>query len=184
MEAFFDELAERKRIPGAATAAVMTAAMAAALVSRGAVYSAASWPEAASAEAQADALRARALSLRAPLEETFRRALMELDEPSEEDPERRNFQLGQALERAIEPLLTLAEVAADIADLAAQVAERGAQELQPDLAGAAALAESAARTAAVLAAANLGAPPGDERVRRAERSAESAKLSVGRAVAV
>lgn len=181
MEAFLDELAERKRIPGAATAAVVTAAMAASLVSRGARYSTASWPDAGSATAQAEALRARALALRAPLEETFGRALTELDEPSHEDPDRRNFQLGRALEQAIEPLLKLAETAADIADLAAQVAERGVQELRADLAGGAALAESAARTAAVLAASNLGAAPGDERVRRAERAAESAAAAVQRA---
>jgi formiminotetrahydrofolate cyclodeaminase len=181
VEAFLEELAERKRVPGAATAAVMTAAMAAALVARGARYSTASWGEADAAVAQADALRARALALRGTLEETFGRALAELDEPREEDPDRRNFQLGRALEQAIQPLLALAEVAADIADLAAQVAERGAQELRPDLAGAAALAESAARTAAVLAASNLGAPRGDERVWRAERSAGAAAEAVVRA---
>ncbi len=183
MEAFLDELAERKRVPGAGTAAAFTAAMGAALVARGARYSGAVWREAEAAAAQAEALRARILALREPLERTFAEALADLDEPRDPDPDRRNFALGRALERAMEPLLKLAEAAADVADLAAEVAERGAQELRPDVEGGAALAESAARTAAVLVASNLGAGPGDERVARAEHSAATAAAAVRRATA-
>jgi formiminotetrahydrofolate cyclodeaminase len=181
VEAFLDELAARQRIPGAGTAAAMTAAMGAALVARAARYSGASWPGAEAAAAQAEALRARVLALRPELEETFGRALRELDEPRDADPDRRNFALGQALEHSVEPLLKLSEVSADVANLAADVAERGTQELRADVAAGAALAESAARTAAVLVAANLGAAPGDERLARAEFAATSSRSAVRRA---
>ena len=182
MDAFLEELAARQRIPGAGTAAALTAAMAAALVTRGARYSGASWPRAEAAAAQAETLRARVLALRRTLEETFASALRELDEPRDADPDRRNFALGQALEHSVEPLLALSEVAADVANLAADVAELGAQELRPDVAAGAALAESAARTAAVLVAANLGAATGDVRLTRAEQAATSAASAVRRAV--
>lgn len=181
MEAFLDELAARTRVPGASTAGVVAVAMAAALAARGARYSGAGWPEADAAAAQAEALRSRVLALRAPIEETFERALTQLDEPRDVDPDRRNFALGRALEQSVEPLLTLAETAADVAELAASVAERGAQELRADVAGGAALAEGAARTAALLVAANLGTGPGDARVARAERAAAAAEAAARRA---
>ena len=184
MEAFLDELAARQRIPGAGTAAAVTAAMGAALVIRGARYSGASWPGADAAAAQAETLRARVLGLRPELEETFASALRALDEPRDPDPARRNFALGQALQHSVEPLLKLSEVSADVASLAADVAERGAQELRADVAAGAALAESAARTAAVLVAANLGAAAGDERLARAESAATTAGNAVRRASAV
>jgi formiminotetrahydrofolate cyclodeaminase len=148
---------------------------------RAARYSGSSWPAADAAVAQAETLRARVLDLRPELEETFASALRELDEPREPDPDRRNFALGMALEHSVEPLLKLSEVSADVANLAADVAERGAQELRPDVIAGAALAESAARTAAVLVAANLGAAAGDERLARAEHAAASAGKAVLRA---
>jgi formiminotetrahydrofolate cyclodeaminase len=181
VEAFLDELAARQRIPGAGTAAAMTAAMGAALVTRAARYSGASWPGADAAEAQAETLRERVLGLRPELEATFADALRALDEPRDADPDRRNFALGVALESSVEPLVKLSEVSADVAALAADVAERGAQELRPDVTAGATLAESAARTAAVLVAANLGAAAGDERLARAEHAAESAGRAVRRA---
>lgn len=182
MEAFLEELAARQRLPGAGTAAVMTAAMGAALVLRGARYSGATWPSADAAAAQAETLSLRVLALRGELEESFAGALRELEEPREPDPDRRNYDLGRALEDSVEPLLRLSEVAADIAALAADVAGLGAQELRADVAAGAALAESAARTAALLVAANLGAAPGDERLSRAAQAAASATDAVRRSV--
>ncbi len=181
MEAFLEQLSMRTRVPGASTAAVVSAAMAAALVARGARYSGASWPDAEATAAQAEALRARALELRGPLEATFERALSALDEPRDPDPDRRNFALGRALEHAVEPLLRLAETAADVAELAAGVAEWGAQELHADVASAAALAEAAARMAGLLVATNLVTRPGDDRIVRAEKAVAAAGAAAARA---
>ncbi len=177
-----EELAERRRVPGAGSLAALVTAAAAAVVARGARYSAA-WPDAEGVVAQAETLRARTAPLAALDAERFDEALAALGEPEEPDAERRNWQLGRALEEAAGIPLRIVEAAADVAELAAVVAERGSLELRPDVAAAAALAEAGARMGAHLVAINLGAGPDDERVRRADRLVEAARDAARRALA-
>jgi len=183
-ETFLDELAARSRIPAGGAAAAAAVAMAAALAAKGARFSVGSWPEAEGAVAQAQALRLRVAGLATKNEGSYAQALGALGEPREEDPARRDWQLGRALAAATEVLLELAEAGAAVAELAATVAELGEQELRPDMAVAAALAEAGTRAAAHLVAVNLGIVEDDPRVPRAKQLAQSAAEAARTAAAL
>ena len=88
--------------------------------------------------------------------------------------ERRDFALGRAYARAAEPPLQIARAAADVAELAVVVARNGDPAFHADAVTAALLAAAAASSAAELVGVNLTASARDERVREAERLAESA----------
>ena len=178
-----DVLADRRRSPGAGSVAALATCAAAAVVTRAARYSSATWPAAEGAAAQGEALRRRTAPLAALDADALGKALDALDEPRDPDPERRNWQLGRALRDAADVPLQIAEAAADVAALAADVAALGNPELRPDVAAAAALAEAGARMSAHLVAVNLGAGPGDARVRRAEALAAFASDRARRALA-
>jgi len=178
-----DTLADRRRAPGAGSVAAVATAAAAALVARGARYSSATWPEAGGAAAQAEALRRRAAPLALADARAFAKAVEALDEPRDEDPDRRDWNLGRALATSTEAPLAIAEVAADVASLAAEVADRGNPDLRPDVASAAALAAAGAEMSAHLVAVNLGAPPDDPRVQRAQTLAQTAAKAARSALA-
>jgi formiminotetrahydrofolate cyclodeaminase len=179
-----DVFARRQRVPGAGSLAALAVAAAAGVVARGARYSKDAWPEAGAAAAQADALRARATPLAGQDAEAFGRAIEALDEPQDVDTDRRNWTLGRALAGAADVLLQIAAAGADTAVLAAEVAEHGSPELRPDVSSAAVLAEAGARMAAHLVAVNLGASPGDDRIRIAETLCRAAAEASARALAV
>lgn len=180
--ALLDLLARRGPGPAVGSAAALVAATAAALVAKAARTSTAVWEDALGAAAQAEALRSRTSPLAQADADAYAAAVERLDEPRDPDPDRRDFQLGRALDAAAVVPMRIAAAAADIAVLAAEVAERGNPNLRPDATGAALLAEAAARTAAHLVEVNLAVGPDDPRVREANAHAETAAAAARRAL--
>ena len=106
--------------------------------------------------------------------EEYEAALQAREDDGGEAGERRDFALGRAYARAAEPPLQIARAAADVAELAVVVARNGDPAFHADAVTAALLAAAAASSAAELVGVNLTASARDERVREAERLAESA----------
>ena len=131
------------------------------------------WPDSTGIAAQAESLRDRAAPLAQATAEEYEAALQAREDEGEAG-ERRDFALGRAYARAAEPPLQIARAAADVAELAVVVARNGDPAFHADAVIAALLAAAAASSAAELVAVNLTASARDERVREAERLAESA----------
>ncbi len=91
--------------------------------------------------------------------------------------ERRDFQLGEVLDRASAIPLEIAEACADVAALAGQLAETGEDDSRPDAAVAAVLAAAAAQAAVRLVEVNLAVGSDDARVTRARAAAHSAAFA-------
>lgn len=147
--------------------------MAAALLEMAARTSA-GWSDAAGAVAQAQSLRRRVAPLAAEDARVYEAALAAMKAPSGSTPDERDRAIEDALARAAEIPLQIAEAAADAAALAATVAERGDERVRGDAAAAAVLAAASARAAANLVAINLAAAADDARVTRARKIAEDA----------
>jgi formiminotetrahydrofolate cyclodeaminase len=152
-------------VPASGWVAGVSAALAASLVAKVAARSE-GWSDAAGARAQALDLRDRLLALAAQDSKAYERALTAL--------ERRDSGLAQALAKAAEVPLELAETAADTALLAADAAERADGAARADAAAAACLAAGTARAAARLVEVNLSSGADDEWVARAKRAADAA----------
>jgi formiminotetrahydrofolate cyclodeaminase len=163
IEDLLDAIAAQEPAPGGGSVAALVGAMAAALCAKVARFS-----DAGGALAQAEALRRRLAALAPEDAEAFVAALDQLRE------RRDDFDLGRALAEAAAVPLRIAEACADVAELAAALAETGKADLQPDARAASVLAAAAARSAALLVEANLGAAPGDERIARARLLADDA----------
>ena len=170
---FLDDVAARGRTPGGGSAAALVTALAAALLAKIARTSTA-WPESRGIAAQAESLRDRAAPLAQADAEEYEAALQAREDDGGEAGERRDFALGRAYARAAEPPLQIARAAADVAELAVVVARNGDPAFHADAVTAALLAAAAASSAAELVGVNLTASARDERVREAERLAESA----------
>jgi formiminotetrahydrofolate cyclodeaminase len=179
---FVEDIAERTPTPGGGSVAAVIVGMAAALVEMGARFSD-DWPEANGIVAQAAALRARVIPLAQADAEAYADALAALRLPKDQDPERRDFELGRALSRAADVPLEIAEVAADVAELAARVVELGNPNLRGDAATGAALAAAGARAAANLVTINLGMTANDARLERARRLVDASSAATARALA-
>jgi formiminotetrahydrofolate cyclodeaminase len=162
---FLDELAAESPGPAAGSAAALATAMAAALVVMAARRSSGTWPDAAGVAAQASALRSRCVDLARADAVAFATAAAALE---------RRIELEEPLRRSVDPLLGIADAAADVARLAAYAAPRCDGLVRADAASAAALAESAARVARLLIATNLAVTAGDERLVHAERAVADA----------
>jgi formiminotetrahydrofolate cyclodeaminase len=175
IDPLLDAIGARTASPGIGSAAALVGAIAAAVCTKSARFA---FDEGAAA--QAEHLRLRLTRLAHEDADAFHLALQHLDEPRDPDPDRRDWELGQSLAAAAEVPLRIAESCVDVAALAADLAQRGKAEIQPDAAGAAVLAEAAARVCAHLVSVNLGATPTDERVRRAESFAAAAGEQVAR----
>jgi formiminotetrahydrofolate cyclodeaminase len=160
-----DELAAETPGLASGSAAALTVAMAASLVTMAARRSRDGWPEAAGVAAQSLVLRARCVELARSVAGVFAAAAAALEAGSE---------IEEPLRRAIDPLLAIADAAADVARLAAFTAPRCEGLMRADAVAAAALAEGAARVATMLVAANLAVQPGDDRLAWAERASEAA----------
>jgi formiminotetrahydrofolate cyclodeaminase len=171
---FLDDVAAAGRTPGGGSVAALVTALAAALLAKIARTSTA-WPESRGIAAQAESLRDRAAPLAQADAEEYEAALQAReDEGGGEAGERRDFALGRAYARAAEPPLQIVRAAADVAELAVVVARNGDPAFHADAVTAALLAAAAASSAAELVGVNLTASARDERVREAERLAESA----------
>jgi formiminotetrahydrofolate cyclodeaminase len=167
-----DDVAARGRTPGGGSVAALVTALAAALLAKIARTSTA-WPDSRGVAAQAESLRDRAAPLAQATAEEYEAALQAREDEGESG-ERRDFALGRAYARAAEPPLQIARAAADVAELAVVVARNGDPAFHADAVIAALLAAGAACSAAELVGVNLTASARDERVREAERLAESA----------
>jgi formiminotetrahydrofolate cyclodeaminase len=180
LTALLEELAAPREAPGAGSALAAALAAAAAVVQMAARLSAESWTDAPGVAAQAESLRERAARLVDEDAEVYRRALEARAAPPDKQ-ERRDFALGRATAAAAEPLLQLARLAGDLAELCSAVAARCEPGVHADVAAAAALAVGVARGARELVAVNLTAAPGDERVVETEQLADAAETAARRA---
>lgn len=175
-----EDIAGPAPAPGAGAVAGLVTAMAAALIASAARRSP-DWPEARGVAAQAEALRGRAEKLAGANEEAYLKALALLQAPA--SGASADAVLGDALERAAELPLAIAEAAYDVALLGAEAAAHAAPGGAEDSAAAALLAEAAARAAAGLVAANLVSGRDDERVVQAQRLVAGATHAARRATA-
>lgn len=175
---YLRQLAVSQGAPGAGSTAAIVGASAAALIEMAARASHEEWPDAGGAVAQAEALRIRLEPLCQADAEALEEALSCLGEGSAGDEA-----LGLALGRAADVPLRIAEAAADVAELAAHVADEARADVRPDVAAAALLAETAARTGALLVRVNLGTLEGDERLERATRLTQASSRAAARALA-
>src|SRR5918997_1049169 len=156
---------------GGGALAARTLEQAAALIAHAAGRAAPGWQGAAGAAAQAQALGRRAALLRAQNAVAFAAASDALDAALGSDHAApRDHLLGDALHRAADTPLAIAQAAADAAVLGAHVAAHAPGFAAADAMAAAALASGAARAAAHLVATNLVTRDGDLRLRAARQA--------------
>jgi methenyltetrahydrofolate cyclohydrolase len=173
-----DSVAERGG-PGAGAVAALNAAAAAALVELAArATDAAEWPEARGAAAQARKLRDRLVPLARRDAEAYQAAIAQLKERGDD------FALGEALARAADIPLEIAEHAENVAGLAADAAARAGGDVRADASAAAALALGAAWAAAKLVEVNLAMREDDPRLVRARAIAAGATRTARDALTV
>ena len=98
-----------------------------------------------------------------------------------DDPGYRDHRIGVAMRDTLGTLGLIAGTGADTAELAANVAEVATDELKPDAVAAAALAEAAARMAAILIGANLLSAAGGEALDAAQAELAAAEAASRRA---
>jgi formiminotetrahydrofolate cyclodeaminase len=180
-----DEVAADQLAPGAGAVASLTAALAAAAVESVAKLSRRSSVELPGAVEVADRaaeLRERLVLLADANADAFAEASRSLGRENPDDPGR-DGRLGSDLARAAYTPLSIAEVAADVAELAASLAAKASHDLRADAAVAACLAEGAVRGAAELVRVNLGVGDQDERVARVNEYVTSAAGARERALA-
>ena len=165
IEAFAAAAADDTRASAGAVAA-LAVALAADLASQVAGVSTA-WAERGGALAQADAIRARAIALAGEVGHAYQVVLMALTQTLATPPVALGVDLGEALGRAVEPLLAIAEAAADAAELAEHVARAGSTLVRADAVAATMLATTAAEIAQHLVEVNLLVTGNDDRSHRA-----------------
>jgi methenyltetrahydrofolate cyclohydrolase len=175
LQDFCDTVAAETSAPGGGSVAAVVTGLAASLVAMAARFSTEQWEDAAGAVAQAEALRARVLPLADEDARAYESFLVALRLPRELEPEARDAAIGEALSRAADVPLTIAEAALDVSALAAELAERGNPNLRGDAATAVLLAEAAVRATANLVEINLATREGDERIERARALVEMAR---------
>jgi formiminotetrahydrofolate cyclodeaminase len=175
VQEFCDTVAAETSAPGGGSVAAVTASLAASLTGMAARFSTEQWEDAAGAVAQAEALRARLLPLAEEDARAYESVLLALRVPEEVDEEMRDAAIGDALSRAADVPLAIAEAALDTATLAAELADRGNPNLQGDAATAVFLSEAAIRASANLVEINLATREGDERLDRARDLVETAR---------
>jgi formiminotetrahydrofolate cyclodeaminase len=172
------DLASRETPAAAGVAAVLACASAASLVELTAGLAADRLAGGECAEPELEA-RMRALGSQAGELRARLPALADADADAyarvsqASDPSAR----ADALERATEPPLELATLAAAVAGWAGEVAAAGDWPFTPDALAAARLANAAAGISAALVAANAGAD--DPRAERAREAAQRARLAAG-----
>jgi methenyltetrahydrofolate cyclohydrolase len=180
---FLDTLAGEGPAPGGGSAAAIVVAMSAGLVAMVARASKTQWAEAGGVVGQADTLRARVAPLAQADAEAYAAALAALRGQGDVEDRYRDQKLREALDRAAEIPLQIAEAGCDLASLAALLVENGNPEVRADAAAAAVLAEGGTRAAAKLVAVNLASTEDDERVRQARALVERASEAAHRALA-
>jgi methenyltetrahydrofolate cyclohydrolase len=180
LEGFLDEVASAEILPGGGYVAAISVAMAAGLVAMAARLSRDDWAEARGAAAQAEALRFRGVTLAERNARAYRDAVAVMGGDGDRQTGSRDDLIAEALDRAADVPLQIAEAAADVGTLAAVVAERCEPSVRADVAVGALLSEASARGAAELIAVNLGASPNDDRVAYARELAGNAQTALER----
>jgi methenyltetrahydrofolate cyclohydrolase len=164
---FCETVAAQTSAPGGGSVAAIVTAFAASLTAMTARFATEEWEDAPGAVAQAEALRARVLPLADEDAKAYESFLLARRMSEDFDPQVRNAAIGEALSRAADVPLAIAEAALDVASLAAELAEHGNPNLRGEAASAALLSEAAVRATANLVEINLGTREGDERIERA-----------------
>ena len=182
LEAFLDEVASAEILPGGGYVAAIALAMAAGLVSMAARLSRDDWPEARGAAAQAEALRFRGVSLAERNARAYTDAVAALAAKGETEEGARDHLIADALERAADVPLRIAEAATDVSALAAMVAEYCKAAVRADVAVAALLSQAAARAGEALVTVNIGATKEDERLAYARELAGNASAALTKAL--
>lgn len=168
----FDALASRQERAAAGVACAMTGAMAAGLVELSSELAAGRLSD----EGGAGAERMREIARRcAELREELTTVADEDVAVYAEVGGAPQAERDEALSRASDPPMRVAEAAAEIAAAAAETVDAGDWPFSADARVAGGLAASAARGAAELVAANLGELPDDPRTDRARAAAERAR---------
>jgi methenyltetrahydrofolate cyclohydrolase len=179
---FCDTVAADTSAPGGGSVAAITGALAASLAAMAARFSKEQWEDAAGAVAQAEALKVRLLPLAEEDSRAYENVLLALQMPKEVDEEVRDAAIGDALSRAADVPMAIAEAAVDVATLGCELAQRGNPNLHGDAAAAVFLAEAAVRTSANLVEINLATREGDERLDRARDLVEHVRRISRRAL--
>jgi methenyltetrahydrofolate cyclohydrolase len=172
---FLDEVATGRPAPGAGSVAAVVVALAAGLLAMAGRQS-----EGASAEeavARAEEIRGFVAPLAQADAEDYARVI-EASRRPHDDPGRADA-LREALSDACEVPLAVARYAAEVAALAANLAQRGNTRWRGEVITAAALAETAARMAAMLVRLNLSGLQ-DPRITQAARLAGQARRDASR----
>ena len=172
---FCDTISAETSAPGGGSVAAVVGAMGASLVAMAARFSKEQWDDAAGAVAQAEALKARLIPLADEDARAYENVLLALQMPKDVDEEVRDAAIGDALSRATDVPLAIAEASVDVATLACELAQRGNPNLHGDAAAAVFLAEAVVRTCANLVEVNLATREGDERLDRARELVEIAR---------
>ena len=170
-----ETVAGQTSAPGGGSVAAIVTAFAASLTAMAARFATEEWEDAPGAVAQAEALRARVLPLAEEDARAYESFLLARRMSEDFDPQVRNAAIGEALSRAADVPLAIAEAALDVASLAAELAERGNPNLRGEAASAALLAEAAVRATANLVEINLSTREGDERIERARELVEMSR---------
>jgi formiminotetrahydrofolate cyclodeaminase len=161
--------------PGGGSIAAIVTAFAASLTAMAARFATEQWEDAPGAVAQAETLRARVLPLAEEDARAYESFLLARRMSKDFDPQVRDAAIGEALSRAADVPLAIAEAALDVASLAAELVERGNPNIRGDAATAVLLSEAAVRATANLVEINLGTRDGDERIERAHELVEMSR---------
>ena len=170
---FLDEVGAKTSAPGGGAVAAVAVSLAAALAEMAAQFSSKHWERADEAVTRARELRTRAMPLADADAEAYGAVIAARGTPD----------YDEALSRAADVPLAIAQAGAEVAELAAELAASGNPNLRGDAATAALLAEAAARAAANLVEINLADKGGDERIARAHDLASSAGAAAMRTLA-
>jgi formiminotetrahydrofolate cyclodeaminase len=170
-----ETVAAETSAPGGGSVAAIAGGLAASLVAMAARFSSEHWDDASGAIAQAETLRVRLLPLADEDATAYENFLLARRMPQDVESEVRDAAIGDALSRAADVPLAIAEASLDVASLAADLAERGNPSLRGDAATAALLAEAAVRATANLVEINLATREGDERIARARELVEMSR---------
>ena len=182
VERFLAALAADEPAPSGGAAAAFACAFAAALVEMAASLTAPDGPfPVAAVRERAAAIRSTATRLADDDAAAYARVI-EAWRASRDEPGR-DERVAAALSRAADVPLTIAERAAEAAELAADIAHGGNPNLRGDALTGALLAEAAAVAAARLVDINLASAPSDARVQRGRDLARRALAARDRSLA-
>ena len=177
---FLERVASDRPAPGGGSVAAVAVALAAALSGMAARLSADQMEDAPELAGRADASRRRVAPLAATDAESYGRVLDALRR--QDDPERREERIKDALSGAADVPLAVAEVGNEVAGIAARLVEEGNPNLEGDAMTAVLLADAGVRAAAALAGINLSqANAEDGRLERAGRLVDSSAAMVRQA---